>query len=300
MEMPLFMAFDGTRGTFAGRLIDFQSGKSTLLPEHRRWLRELIVPAILTRPNVWMDVYGYASKLGNQHDNLVLSRARAGAVKDYLSQELAMQGRNIEGRINIGCGFGETAPGYSIDNSDNVGYWRSAEVVVFESCPKIVRTPMIAPVHGNTFEIRLVGEGSASKFFQADHYFFQIIDICRGQTAFFFYTGDEHSISFPEIQDPTSVATSDPLTLFRTSRPTKLNQFNSRASLYQDPETTFGPFSKGSTLRLSLTDLHDASGLIFTAPGVIPINGGKVVNMPALGSASQGRLSMVSKVFPYP
>jgi len=300
MEMPIFMAFDGTRATFAGRLIDFQTRKSELLPEHRRWLQEMIVPAILTRPNAWIDVYGYASKRGNQHDNLVLSRARAGAVKDFLSQELAIQGRNIEGIINIGCGFEETAPGYSPDSSDNVGYWRAAEIVLFETRPKIVRPPMVTPVHGNTFEIRVVGRKSASRFFQPYNHIFQIIDKSHGQTAFFSYTGSKRGISFPKIPDPASVATSAPLTLFRTSRPTKLDQFNSKASLYQDPGTLFGPFSKGGTLRLILTEIHDASGLIFTDPRIIPIKGSGGMQAPVLGSATQGVLSTVSDIFPYP
>lgn len=300
LEMPEFVAFDGTRAVAAGRLIDFQTKKSELLEDHRCWLRDKVVPKILARPNAWIDLYGYASKLGNQPDNLALSRARAEAVKTFLTQQLAIHGRSIEGMVNIDCGFGETAPGYSANDSDNAPYWRAAEVVVFGSRPTVVRPPAVPPTGNNLFEIRVVGGGSASVFLQADNYFFQIIDLGRHQTAFFFYTGGGLGVSIPKIPGAGSVTHSGPMTPFRTSRPAELHQFNAKASLYQDPGATVGPFSTGGTLRLTMHHIHDASGLIFTDPRIIPIEGGWGIQMPGLGSATEGVLALASPILPFP
>ena len=49
-EMPELEAFDGTHSAIAGRLIEFETKKYDLLPDHRRWLQDKVVPAILERP----------------------------------------------------------------------------------------------------------------------------------------------------------------------------------------------------------------------------------------------------------
>ena len=94
LEMPEFVASDGTRAAVAGRLFNFQTGKSTLQEGHRKWLKKKVVPAIMERPNVWIDLYGYASKIGNRQYNLTLSESRAKAVKKYLAERLAEYERN--------------------------------------------------------------------------------------------------------------------------------------------------------------------------------------------------------------
>jgi hypothetical protein len=150
------------------------------------------------------------------------------------------------------------------------------------------------------FEIRVVGGGSASVFLQTDNYFFQIVDQGRRQTAFYFYTGGGLGVSIPKIPGPGSITWTGPMAPFRTSRPAELHQFNSKASLYQDPGTTIGPFSTGGTLRLTIHEIHDASGLIFTDPRIIPIEGGWGVQPPGLGSATEGVLALASPILPFP
>ena len=298
LEMPEFLALDGTRALVAGRLINFATGKPYLQEGHKRWLLDKVMPAILASPNYWIDLYGYASKLGNSRFNLELSQSRAEAVKRFLAQQLASQGKSIEDRVKIDKGFGEDAPGYFAKESDNSSYWRAAEVVVFGSRPTIVRPPLKPPVQATIFKIRVVGGGSASIGLQADNYFFQIVDVTRRQTAFYFYTGAGLGISLPKIPGPGSVTKVGPLTKFRTSRSAELYQFNSRASLFQDPGLTFGSFSVGGTLRLTMNNIQDSAGLISTIPITIPIEGGSGIQMPGLGSVSEGVLALVSKIFP--
>jgi hypothetical protein len=143
-----------------------------------------------------------------------------------------------------------------------------------------------------------VGGGSASILAQADNYFFQIVDVMRHQTAFYFYTGV--AVPFPSIPfSQGSVTKTGPPTKFRTTRHTELHQFNSKASLYQDPGATLGNLSVGGTLRLTIKDIQDASGLISTIPGTIPIEGGSGFQMPGLGSAGEGVLAWQGQVFPF-
>jgi len=93
-----FVAFDGTPAAVAGRLINFQTGKFDLRPGHRLWLQEQVVPAIIARSNPWIDIYGFASKKGlDEQFNMTLSKNRATAAKNFISSEMAMKGKSIEG-----------------------------------------------------------------------------------------------------------------------------------------------------------------------------------------------------------
>jgi hypothetical protein len=86
---------------------------------------------------------------------------------------------------------------------------------------------------------------------------------------------------------------------FSTSRDAELYMFNSRASLYQDPGATFGSHSVGGTMRLAIKEILDSAGLIATRPGIIPIEGGWGIQMPGLGSASEGVLALVAGPWPF-
>jgi hypothetical protein len=149
------------------------------------------------------------------------------------------------------------------------------------------------------YEIRVVGGFSASALAQADNYFFQIVDLVRHKTAFYHYTGFGLGISIPKIPGPGSVTKAGPPTKFLTTRHTELYQFNSRASLFQDPGATVGPYSVGGTLRLAIKEIQDSAGLISTVPSIIPIGGGSGIQMPGLGSVSEGVLAWQGQIFPF-
>jgi hypothetical protein len=75
--------------------------------------------------------------------------------------------------------------------------------------------------------------------------------------------------------------------------------FNSPAQLFQDPGATLGGASAGGTMRLSINKIVDHTGMIFTRPGIIPIEGGAGIQMPGVGSVSEGVLAKVSAEFPF-
>ena len=134
---------------------------------------------------------------------------------------------------------------------------------------------------------------------QADDYYFQIVDITRGLTAFFLYTGIGLGISIPKIPSPGSASLSGKPSRFTTTRAVQLFAFNARASLYQDPGATFGKISVGGTLRLHFEDILDYSGYVGTRPGIIPIEGGPGIQMPGLGSATSGVMALMTPVMPF-
>lgn len=297
-KMINFVAFDGTYAATAGRLINFPTGSSILQSGHQEWLKNEVVPAILARPNAWIDLFGYASKVGNAQANLKLSKDRATAVKYFLGEQLAMRGISIEGKVNIDHGFGEDAPDYIAGESDNSPNWRAADVIVFGTKPKIVRKPKIKP-QSSIYEIRVVGGGSASIIVQTDNYFFQIVDILRRRTMFFYFTGIGAGISIPKIPGPGSATKAGHPTRFSTARPAELYQFNSEATLTQAAGATFGSSSVGGTMYLTIDKIIDSSGLISTIPKRIPVAGGWGIQMPGLGSTTKGVLAKMSDEFPF-
>lgn len=281
----------GTNAKVAARLCNFPTGKSTLLPAHTVFRDREVASVILGMQGPWADLFGYASSVGSASANLKLSEQRIAETKKHISGYAS----NVNFQIQTGFGESESGP----VESDNSGYYRAVEVYVYAFKPPAPKPPKPVVTAATKFEIRVVGGGSASLLAQADNYFFQIVDLVRRQTAFFFYTGVGLGISIPKIPGPGSVTKAGPSAKFSTTLPAELHMFDSKAQLFQDPGATFGPASVGGTLRLSIDEIFDGSHFIFTRPGIVPIEGGLGIQMPGLGSASKGVLTLASGIFPF-
>jgi hypothetical protein len=279
----------GTSAKVAARLCNFPTAQAGLLPAHITFLENEVAPVIRNMQGPWVDLFGYASRRGDANFNMALSGRRIDSVKERISH----YGKTIN--FQIQKRFGETESGPI--ESDNSGYWRAVEVYVYAQKPQ--RPPPPQLITSTQFEIRVVGGGSASALIQADNYFFQIVDLVRRQTAFYFYTGVGLGVSIPKLPGPGSVTKMGPPTKFRTTRSVELYQFNSRAFLVQDPGATIGSASIGGTLRLEIDDIQDSTGRIFTSPHTIPIEGGSGIQMPGLGSASGGVLAFTGTIYPF-
>lgn len=286
----------GTAAVVAGRLSNFATGSSIPLTTHFQWLDAKVRPLVAGNPSAWIDLIGHASRQWrhtggfNSHQlNRTLSFQRCEALK------LRIGTYNPRAHFNLELAEGDVQ---SLMPNPDDGYDRAVEVLVYASGPP-PRPPKPPSVESLRFEIRVVGGFSASALIQADNYFFQIVDLTRRKTAFYFYTGVGIGISIPKIPGPGSATKSGPPTAFRTTRDAQLYMFNSKASLYQDPGATIGPFSVGGTLRLTIKEIIDSSGLIATRPGTIAIEGGSGIQMPGLGSASEGVLALASDIFPF-
>lgn len=262
-----------------------------LLPAHIKYLDQEVAPVIRQMQGPWVDLHGYASRLGDHTKNMVLSDKRINTVKQRIS------GYAKQVNFQIQKPYGETESGDSVDPND--GYWRAVEVYVYAHKPPPPKPVPPVVTAATQFEIRVVGGGSASIILQGDYYFFQIVDLVRRQTAFYQYTG--LAVAIPGIPGlPGSLTKAGPPTKFRTTRPAELHQFNSKASLYQDPGATGGSASVGGTLRLMIEEMHDFDGFIFTVPRLIPIEGGSGIQSPGLGSIPvSGLLALISRIYPF-
>lgn len=285
----------GSGALVAARLCNFVTGSSTPLPAHTAWLDAKVRPVVGTNPSAWVDLLGHASRQWKAPGGLnshTLNRALSFQRCEALKGKIGAYGPSV--RFNIEMAEGDDE---SVGPNPDDGYDRAVEVLVYAVPPPKKITP--PKVVSTQFEIRVVGGGSASIGLQADNYFFQIVDLTKLKTAFYFYTGAGFGISIPKIPGPGSVTKKGPPRKFSTSRDTQLYMFNSKASLYQDAGATLGPLSVGGTMRLTIKEIFDSAGLIVTRPSTIPIEGGAGIQMPGLGSASEGVLALVAGPWPF-
>lgn len=138
-EYKEYKAEDGTLAELAGRLFSFTTGYSDLLISHMAWLDTRVIEEVMKRPHPWIDIIGYASKLGGSEDNQKLSERRAKAVKNYIVEGLKRRGRSPEGLITPQPSQGEFGKGYVTTNPrDDDEYWRAVDVIVYGVIPPSV------------------------------------------------------------------------------------------------------------------------------------------------------------------
>jgi len=131
--------FQTRQSTVAARLCNFETGQADLLNSHRAWLDANVKPAVLASPNPWVDLWGYASHLGDHASNQRLSFRRCEAVKRWVAgytPKVTFPADN-----EIGYGDSRSTGG----RTDNDGYWRSVEVYVYAQRPNPRPVPVPPP-----------------------------------------------------------------------------------------------------------------------------------------------------------
>jgi len=106
------------------RLIDFDTGSAQLEAQHQAWLRKSMANA--ARNSMYrIRLVGYASKLGDGHQNFDLSLARIEQTRSFLRS----LDSKAEDRVETFRPNGEDA--YSAPESDNSAEWRAVEAHIF-------------------------------------------------------------------------------------------------------------------------------------------------------------------------
>jgi hypothetical protein len=111
----------------AARLNNIPTGRTTLLASHTGWLDTVVKNLVTQSPNPWVDLFGYASHLGDPVSNKRLSDNRCEEVMNYIR------------RFNPGTlfpqefGYGDSKSTGGPMNDD--GQWRAVEVYVYGSLP---------------------------------------------------------------------------------------------------------------------------------------------------------------------
>jgi hypothetical protein len=121
------------------RLCNFPTGKSKMLDSHKQWLDQNVKQFLASCPYPWVDMFGYASHLGNPISNKKLSDDRCDEVMHWLQTYNPKTGFPQE----FGYGDSRSTGG----RTDDDGYWRAVEIYVYGSVPpgKVPRTPVVLP-----------------------------------------------------------------------------------------------------------------------------------------------------------
>lgn len=115
---------DAGKSSVSGRLCNFPTGSPFLTPTHKIWLDEMVIPALHSSPNPWIDIFGYASRLGDYEFNKQLSYQRCEAVVRYVRAAVP----NVPFPQEFG--FGESkSDGAGV--AENDGFWRAVELYVY-------------------------------------------------------------------------------------------------------------------------------------------------------------------------
>jgi hypothetical protein len=117
----------GTGAKVAARLCNFETNTATLLHSHIKFLDEEVAPVIRQLQGPWVNMWGYASRRGDDKKNMLLSEQRIDAVKRHI----AGYARDVN--FQIQTPLGETTSGS--DETDNSGQWRAVAVHVFAFKP---------------------------------------------------------------------------------------------------------------------------------------------------------------------
>lgn len=137
MEYTYVRRISGTNAKVAAKLWNFETGKSYLLLDHQNFLDDEVRHVLRTTKGAWVDLYGYASRIGDANQNMTLSNQRINSVKSRLAE--------YANRIDFGIhvAYGETQSGPNERNNDAL--YRAVEIYVFAQKPPSPVPPVPKP-----------------------------------------------------------------------------------------------------------------------------------------------------------
>lgn len=284
----------GTNAKVAARLCNFKTGFADLLVSHKTWLDANVLPAVQSIQGPWIDLIGYASRIGNTQANKALSQRRCDTVRSYV----ATYGSNLNFPTDVG--LGPTGP----DANDNDGYYRAVEVYVYgfkpPPQPNVIRVPLPKPraLGTSDFQIRFLFGVSAGNFgVQGDAMFFEIVEGEAKRSARFAYAGAGLAVPVPKLNEG-GLSKAGAFEAFKTSTPVFLSTFVGEAGAASPPGVTFGSSSVNSKVTLHfMSDNLKRLGAKVSHSGEpsnqVTMGTGSGIGV-TLGSATAGVLRMLS------
>jgi hypothetical protein len=123
------------------RFCNFSTGHSDVRADHSKTIRATIAPILNASPNAWIDLIGYASRLGyasgdSHQRNRELSQARCASVQREIRRYVPNARFNVidpEGDVDSATG------------SQDDGFWRAVNVRIFGAQPQPSPGPNPAP-----------------------------------------------------------------------------------------------------------------------------------------------------------
>jgi hypothetical protein len=138
LRQEMAMALDvqritGTYAKVAARLCNFPTATAHLLRAHQEFLDDEVRPIVRAMPGHWIDMFGYASRIGDVSFNLKLSDQRINAVKARIEEYT----NKVNFQIHKALGETESGP----RERDNSGYYRAVEIYVYANKPAPTPVP---------------------------------------------------------------------------------------------------------------------------------------------------------------
>jgi hypothetical protein len=112
------------------RFCNFMTGQANRVEAHENWVKDKLAPLLKANPGAWVDLIGYASKLGyatgnSAEKNTTLSEKRCAEIQRMIVRH------HPTARINVVEGRGASESAGGRDNDD--GYWRAVKVLVYNA-----------------------------------------------------------------------------------------------------------------------------------------------------------------------
>jgi hypothetical protein len=281
---------DEPRPRAAARLCNFKTGHADLLEDHKAWIDSTVGPIITSLQGTWVDLIGYASKLGNASSNKKLSERRVDAVHAYIATW--KKGINFQKEIGLGE---EQSLG---DETNDDGYFRAVEVYVYGFAPPPLRPRLEKKPKrvGQDFAIRpisalSIGAGVAGGNAVA----FDIGEPAKAKWRRFIYAGVSMNIEIkiPGLRlPPIGSGFGGRSVRFTTTRPCKLEDFDGEATLFSGPGLTIGPIAVGGSMGLSIESRKLIGKGAIVRPRVIEMTNDTGLSL-SFGGAGKGKLILM-------
>jgi hypothetical protein len=271
----------------AARLCNFKTAQADLLQDHKTWIDQTVGPIISSMQGTWVDLIGYASKLGDPQYNKGLSGRRVDAVRDYIATW--RKGINFQKEVALGE---EQSTG---DESNNDGYFRAVEVFVYGFAPPPLRPrlekkkPVLQSFAIRPISALSIGIGAAG----GDAVAFDIGEPSKGKWRRFIYAGASMNISIkiPGLP-PIGSGGTGPSKRFTTSQPCELEDFDGEATLFNGPGLAIGPIGVGGEMGLSIESKKLIPKRAVVRPRVITMTNSTGLQL-SFGGAGKGKLSLM-------
>jgi hypothetical protein len=238
------------------RLCNFVTGSAALQGTHQSELHGRIIAAAWPHDSGFIDIVGFASKLGDNKRNHTLSVARCSSVKRFLGPSLDSLGQRF--RFNVVMGKGEEDS--QNDPTGNNGFFRAVVVKLFAQGqykyepPKVVPKPKLTEPAFH-FEFKAIQVSSANiKVGQADFVEFSIRDVKNSRIRHFQYIGGGGNIPTPGPPVGVGVGRNSNVVGFSTDIAVNdFEDFAGSGTLRQESGASLGNKSVGGECKLSWT-----------------------------------------------
>ncbi|QRR03009.1 hypothetical protein [Dyadobacter sandarakinus] len=281
------------------RLYNFKTDVAQLIDNHKVGIYNHIYMPMRSQTDYWINLVGYASKIGNRSHNMNLSLQRCAEVqKEIVTGKNRLYVAEFRKTVARGSDASPDNPG------DDFGYWRSVKIYVHKGAPPPplpAPKPPVSRLVTQRFALKMMGGQSLSlfKFLGRDEYVFQIKDVDSGAVRCFLYRGTSVSVGLPGM--PVSISGSSDWVPFSTISHFALtvDDFNNvMMGVGQEPGISAGSTSVRGLFYIDFGRMVDSQQFVVRETEIVPpilvLSADTGAGISGSFGKSNGRLRMVT------